>query len=363
MEELKKELKEISRKLDDQKEVSTFNKLLRLSEKLIIPLILGGISFYSLWITNDLGEKSLAETKRGNIILERFNNKTYKLDSIKHYASSINSNDKSEENLAISIIESKDIKFVEQIIEELRPQATIDKVPDKGIEIARKIARNKYKEEEDKIESKFDNLSAKLERTESKEDSLQISSELNKIEKSEEIKLNSRLETYDRNKEILRNLSNDKFDGDLIKEKDKFWKLYWGNMIKYENKETEALMVKFGKKLKSNTEDYDLLTTISNQIIGAMASQTQESNWVRESYFRPHNNFRIWLVDLDAKEKKANFHIKMGDKLIEKGTLTPTKYFTFTHEKVKYKLTLNSIGKAGRNPLTKAAFFTIEDFE
>ncbi|MEM1323575.1 MAG: C1 family peptidase [Bacteroidota bacterium] len=85
------------------------------------------------------------------------------------------------------------------------------------------------------------------------------------------------------------------------------------------------------------------------------------SSWFKEGYYREYKNIRMTLLDLDTDDQVATvkFTDNITDDVIEIISYEMDTPLTFYHRGQKITFSLNSIGKAGRNPFKKAAFFTV----
>ena len=75
-----------------------------------------------------------------------------------------------------------------------------------------------------------------------------------------------------------------------------------------------------------------------------------------------HDNFKIVLIDLEIKAETAVFEFKDSEnKLLNKSKFNIGDTTTLKTDNIHYTFKFDGIDKAGKNPLTKAAFYTIKD--
>ena len=89
--------------------------------------------------------------------------------------------------------------------------------------------------------------------------------------------------------------------------------------------------------------------------------EDQNTNWVKEGYYREFEGFRIVMVKLDTKKGFAIVEIRGTDNSVKNSfylDVKDTRYFELGGE--RYSFTFNNIGTAGKIRWPLAAYYTIE---
>lgn len=141
------------------------------------------------------------------------------------------------------------------------------------------------------------------------------------------------------------------------------WGTKWGNKgylwISYKILNNHAryycypiIREKTSKTIPNNFEQSSINTT-SNEL--------ELSTWAKQGYYRQFNDFRVGISSINIRKNFALIDIRNTT-----GELITSFYFDQNTTKefyiggVEYKLIFDNIGSAGRNPLTKALFFTVK---
>lgn len=86
------------------------------------------------------------------------------------------------------------------------------------------------------------------------------------------------------------------------------------------------------------------------------------ASWFKEGYYRPFGELKVVLAKLSPVKDFAVVEIRDSDYNLKTNFYIDEKSSKeFYIEGLKYKFTLDNISRAGRNPLKKAAFFTISE--
>lgn len=367
MENLTEEIKKLSEKIDQLQHESIFDRIIKFIEKIILPVAVIFLSYQSIELTkrlesaqNSIANASLKETIAENERSEKESLRQLEMNYVNIIYSDLTSNKQERIESAIGLVEILGHDFATKFT---KLSSKLD-IPQKSKEALKTIARDKIDSKQREDDKKSEILIAQFESSSSSENGSEeiLETEIKQIETENNNILNSRIETYSRNEKVIKALSDQNFSGNRESLKNEFWDLYWGDMVKYENSEIESLMVMFGKEIKSQTPDFESLNTIKSDLLIAMNKQTNSNNWVKEGYYRSHDNFRISLISLDTKNKVANYKIKTTDnQTIAEKSLKLGEVLTFEFEGINYELKLNSIDNAGKNPFTKASYYTIKD--
>jgi hypothetical protein len=99
---------------------------------------------------------------------------------------------------------------------------------------------------------------------------------------------------------------------------------------------------------------------IQGDSIEARNYENTLSTWLKTGYFRPYDDFRIVLADLDVSKQCAAIEIR-DDKyqVVRQFIVDLNTSKTFYVNDEKYEFVFTNIGKAGYNRLNRAAFFSI----
>ncbi len=90
------------------------------------------------------------------------------------------------------------------------------------------------------------------------------------------------------------------------------------------------------------------------------------SNWAKAGYYRMHpDNFRIGIAEVNVGTKTASIRISnsSGEQVSFFEELDAGQDTSFAFDNRSYRLTLDKIDAAGKNPFTKAAFYTITEIK
>jgi len=94
---------------------------------------------------------------------------------------------------------------------------------------------------------------------------------------------------------------------------------------------------------------------------GAGLVEGEYSSWFKVGYYRPYNGLNIGLTYLD--KGKGNIIVSFTDKetkrLVQSLYMLTGESKRFVYDNKVIIFTFNRVGSAGRNPLTPAAFFTV----
>jgi len=91
------------------------------------------------------------------------------------------------------------------------------------------------------------------------------------------------------------------------------------------------------------------------------SSFTGTSSWFKEGYYRPFGNLKIVLAKLNVSQKFAVVEVRDANYKLKTNFYIDLKSSKeFYVENTKFKFTFDNIASAGRNPFTKAAYFSLE---
>jgi len=114
--------------------------------------------------------------------------------------------------------------------------------------------------------------------------------------------------------------------------------------------------------IKPYSKDKGFIDDLADEDIN---KKITNENWLKEGYYRIHNGYRICIESLDEVNSKIQLSIT-DDIRKQKFFNEPVNLW----EKVQIpyrsyilEFTLESIGKAGKNPFKKAAFYTFKIYE
>ena len=115
----------------------------------------------------------------------------------------------------------------------------------------------------------------------------------------------------------------------------------------------------------SDAYSYNLFVSTNNKELETAQTKISFDNyssWFKEGYFREYKNLRIGLTDLNLRDSSATVIYSDIDSnktlnIVQYKLNTPTSFYI---KDSKVTFTLTKIGKAGKNPFTKAAYFTVK---
>ncbi|WP_175491146.1 C1 family peptidase [Pontibacter chinhatensis] len=95
--------------------------------------------------------------------------------------------------------------------------------------------------------------------------------------------------------------------------------------------------------------------------INTKSDSIQYSSWVKRGYYREFKNLKFGLAELDSKAESAYFVVSDAatNEDIFSARLENNESQTIQLNNQRITLKLTDVGRAGKNPLTKAAFFSV----
>lgn len=369
LEELTSEIQKLTEKVEAQQKKSTMDWVLTILEKALLPLALVWIGYKGHQLSKEV-QKTQNELLAENI---RLRNEEV-----------VNSEEQAQSDL--------DAVYIKLIYEDLKKPgqrqdaielitlvngelaivlnnyiAGLNDVTPEQKKSAGEITRDILIDEQIKTDDAVASLSKTIQDNPGSAEAVDAQMKVDQIVVKQAREDSGRVHTFDKVKVLVNQLSSSQSAEELEASKTAFWKYYYGDMVKYENKEVENAMIDFGNQLKSDDQDFVKLRELADGVKDAMNDQVKESTWVKEGYYRIRDNFRIVLIDLDNKRRQATFQIKdhrtakASEETQNLDPISVNEPVEFTFDGTNYRLILSKIDRAGRNPFTKAAYYTIEE--
>ncbi len=368
MANLEDSIKELTNKVDKLHQPKPIDTFFKIAEKVILPIAVIVLSYQSLRLTesldiaqNELAKAAQEETKAENLRSEKESQKNLELNYITVIYDDLTSKDSTKIDVAIELI---DIFLEAEYSAKFGRLANKLKIKNRQQNQIRTIAIKKSIEQKIEKDQVIESIVTELESDNNKlnlEKRKELESQVESADQETNEELNSRIITFTRNRSVLDSLTNPILHGNRQLYVTQFWDLYWGDMIKYENQRVESAMVKFGLALKSD-EPISKLDSLAKNIIEEMNKQIVSDSWVKEGYYRIHKDgFRISLIKLDNKSKQATFKIRSDHQNPIEIQIYEKKQAEFKINGFAYEIIFNRIDKAGKNPFTKAAYYTVKD--
>lgn len=261
----KESLNSLAEKIDHINDETLFDKGIKYTERILVPLAIIFLTFQYFFLTNKLdkaqetiSQLSFTEVSDGNQASEESISEYVDLNSISQSLGKTPAADKvnaKPEGMSTNISESETV-------------ASSSIASNAGIA----DASDYFAKESDKISKYFSSY-----QPQKSEFGLTMSEGKNYIEAQESIA------------EIISKVSDKSFNGGRDQLKTEFWQLYWNDKLSYDNSNFEYLVLKFGKQLNLDDSNFENLSAISNKIQAELGTKTRNTFWVEDEL----NNLRI----------------------------------------------------------------------